>query len=128
MIVGIITVIVIMMTALMISDFSIEENSEESEVVVTGDIFGASTAKRTELRERLGADAVEMEGAAVAQICYQQKIPCIVIRGISDKADEKALEDVEKYSKIAAENAASLVVKMIEISDKVSRERGNSRD
>jgi len=54
-----------------------------------------------------------MEGAAVAQVCYQQNIPCIIIRGISDKADEKALEDVDKYCRIAAENSANLVVKIV---------------
>lgn len=85
-------------------------------VVVTGDAFIASAEKCTELRDRLGADAVEMEGAAVAQICYQRNVPCIVIRSISDKANEKAVEDVEKFYKMAARNSASLVVEMVAMS------------
>ncbi len=82
-------------------------------VVVTGDVFLASTARAAQLRERLGADAVEMEGAAVAQICYQHKIPCIVIRGISDMAGENSLENVNKFLEIAASNSASLVAEMV---------------
>ncbi|MHC4498224.1 MAG: 5'-methylthioadenosine/adenosylhomocysteine nucleosidase [Planctomycetota bacterium] len=82
-------------------------------VVVTGDIFAASTDRRTELRKRLGADATEMEGAAAAQICYQQEVPYIVIRGISDRADERAQEDVYKFLKMAAKNSAGLVAEMV---------------
>jgi adenosylhomocysteine nucleosidase len=82
-------------------------------VVVTGDIFVSSPAKCIELRKRLAADAVEMEGGAVAQICYQQDVPCIVIRSISDKADENAREDADRFYKMAAENSAGLVVEMM---------------
>jgi adenosylhomocysteine nucleosidase len=55
-----------------------------------------------------------MEGAAVAQVCYQLGIPCIVIRSISDNANEKAAEDMEKFYKIAAMNSASMVVGIVE--------------
>jgi len=82
-------------------------------VVVTGDIFVASPEKCEELRKNLGADAVEMEGAAVAQICYQLGIPCIVLRSISDNANEKATEDIQKFYKIAAMNSASIVVGIV---------------
>ncbi|MBA7655978.1 5'-methylthioadenosine/S-adenosylhomocysteine nucleosidase [subsurface metagenome] len=84
-------------------------------VVVTGDVFVASPEKCTELRNELGADAVEMEGAAVAQICYQQGIPCLVIRSISDKADEKAREDLGMFHTMAAKNSARLVTEMVEL-------------
>lgn len=84
-------------------------------VVVTGDVFAASAVKCSELRNRLGADAVEMEGAAVAQICYQQNTPCLVIRGISDKANDESLQDVRTFSKMAAENSASLVANIAEL-------------
>ncbi len=83
-------------------------------VVVTGDIFVASPEKCEELRRTLGADAVEMEGAAVTQICYQLGIPCIVIRSISDNANEKAAQDMQKFHKIAAMNSASMVVGIVE--------------
>lgn len=82
-------------------------------VVVTGDSFIASQKFAKRLRESLGADAVEMEGAAVAQVCYQQNIPCIVIRSISDNANETAVVDVERFMGSAAGNSATLVAEMV---------------
>ena len=81
--------------------------------VVTGDVFVASDAKKTALHKNLGADAVEMEGAAVAQICWQQGVPCLVIRSLSDNAGANASEDFKKYYKIAARNSAALVTRII---------------
>ncbi len=52
--------------------------------IVTGDQFMASAARRRGLREQFGADACEMEAAAVAQVCWQLGIPWAVIKGISD--------------------------------------------
>ena len=81
--------------------------------VVTGDVFVASDAKKTALHKNLGADAVEMEGAAVAQICWQHNVPCLVIRSLSDNAGANASEDFKKYYKIAARNSAALVTRII---------------
>lgn len=81
-------------------------------VVATGDVFVASAAKKAEIRARLGADAVEMEGAAVAQVCWQLGVPCIVIRSISDVADHKAALDLPRFRKAAARNSAALVCEM----------------
>jgi len=82
--------------------------------IVTGDAFVASKEKSAELKEKLGADAVEMEGAAVAQVCYQRGIGCLVIRSMSDKADEGAVMDKQIFYTLAAKNSASLVAGMIE--------------
>ena len=81
--------------------------------VVTGDMFVASDTKKAALHKSLGADAVEMEGAAVAQICWQQDVPCLVIRSLSDNAGANASEDFKKYYKIAARNSAALVTRII---------------
>lgn len=82
-------------------------------VVVTGDSFIASTEKCAELRKKLEADAVEMEGAAVAQICYQRQIDHLVIRSISDSADEGAVLDKQMFYILAAKNSSDLVAEMI---------------
>lgn len=81
--------------------------------IVTGDAFVASKDKCKELQEKLEADAVEMEGAAVAQVCYQRGIGCLVIRSMSDKADESAVMDKQLFYTLAAKNSASLVAGII---------------
>ena len=98
-------------------------------VIVTGDSFIASTEKCAELRKNLKADAVEMEGAAVAQICYQRQIDHLVIRSISDSADEGAVTDKQMFYILAAKNSSDLVAEMIGISSsELSAEKENKRD
>jgi adenosylhomocysteine nucleosidase len=81
-------------------------------VIVTGDVFVSSASKSEELRSKLGAEVVEMEGAAVAQICYQRGIACLVIRSLSDKADAKARQDWRQFHELAAENSSRLVTEI----------------
>lgn len=60
-------------------------------LVISGDQFVASAAAVGALRAALpDALAVEMEGAAIAQVCYEYGVPCAVVRTISDTADEHA--------------------------------------
>jgi adenosylhomocysteine nucleosidase len=87
-------------------------------VIVTGDTFCGSPAKNAELHNYFKADAVEMEGAAVAQVCYQQNVPCMVIRSLSDSANEKIEHDIVKYLKIAANNAARFTIDVIKLMPK----------
>jgi adenosylhomocysteine nucleosidase len=83
-------------------------------VIVTGDSFIGSSAKKSELRKLLEADAVEMEGAAVAQVCWQQNVPCLIIRSISDRADANAQRDIANFLSVAAQNSARLVAAILE--------------
>jgi adenosylhomocysteine nucleosidase len=83
-------------------------------IIATGDAFIASKAKKAEIINRFHADAVEMEGAAVAQVCYQFKIPFLIIRSISDSADKNADMDIGKFLKTASDNANILVIQLIE--------------
>jgi adenosylhomocysteine nucleosidase len=95
-------------------------------VIVTGDSFIASTEKCAELRKKLQADAVEMEGAAVAQICYQRQIDHLVIRSISDSADEGAVLDKQMFYILAAKNSSDLVAEMISLlGPELSTEKGS---
>ena len=87
-------------------------------VVVTGDSFIASAGKCAELRKKLDADAVEMEGAAVAQLCFQRGIGLLVIRSISDNADEGAVLDKQTFYMLAAKNSSSLVIEMFDLPGK----------
>jgi adenosylhomocysteine nucleosidase len=66
--------------------------------VATGDRFFSSAAAVAELRGRLpSATCVEMEGAAVAQVCHEHGIPFGVVRTISDQADRSAAIDFSRF-------------------------------
>jgi adenosylhomocysteine nucleosidase len=82
-------------------------------VIVMGDAFVASAAKKDALRKEFKADATEMEGAAVAQICWHRGVPCVILRSLSDSAGAKAQENVLFFEKSAAQNAALLVTSIV---------------
>ena len=63
--------------------------------------------------KKMNAEATEMEGAAVAQTCWQQKVPFLVIRSLSDDAGNNASGDVATFYKIAAENSAAMVMAIV---------------
>lgn len=81
--------------------------------IVTGDTFVASSVAVAGFRRNYQADATEMEGAAVAQICFQQNLSFLIIRSISDKANEAAPADFQTFKKVAADNSAILVKAII---------------
>ncbi len=58
-----------------------------------------------------GLVAVEMEGAAVAQVCYELGLPCAVIRTISDNANENAATDFMRFVKSVAARYAFHIVR-----------------
>jgi adenosylhomocysteine nucleosidase len=83
--------------------------------VVTGDQFIASEEKRLWLENVFHADCVEMEGAAVAQICKINKVPFVIIRSLSDLANEKADIDFEVFVQYAAKNSSLIVKEIIKL-------------
>lgn len=78
-------------------------------VIATGDQFIASKEKRDHLRVWFGAAACDMESGAIAQVCYVNKVPFVVIRAISDEANGKSPVDYPTFMKSAADNAAKIV-------------------
>jgi len=73
----------------------------------------SSPAHRTELRRALNAAAVEMEGAAVAQVCLRFGVPVIVIRSVTDHADGNSSQSYATFRDKAARNAADLAIATI---------------
>lgn len=78
-------------------------------VIASGDIFCTEIKMKEKIRKRFNADCCEMEGAAIAQICYLNKIPFIVIRSISDIPDGKNKIDFDKYLEVASKNCAEFI-------------------
>jgi len=67
-------------------------------LIVSGDRFVATSAESAALRAALpDALAVEMEGAAVAQVCHEWGVPFAAIRTISDRADDAASVDFAQF-------------------------------
>lgn len=83
-------------------------------VIVTGDVFVASNAATQELRQKMNAEATEMEGAAVAQVSHQQQVPFLIIRSMSDNAGNNAARDAESFYQLAARNSANFVMSILE--------------
>jgi len=81
--------------------------------IVTGDTFVSDASKVQELRTNFNADGVEMEGAAVAQICSQYGIPLLVIRSITDRADGSSYTDYHNFVRIAAQNSSAFVIAIL---------------
>ena len=71
--------------------------------IASGDKFFASAAEVRALRARLPhISCVEMEGAAVAQVCAEYGVPFGIVRTISDVADENAVHDFPRFSREVA--------------------------
>lgn len=67
-------------------------------LIASGDRFVATSAESQALRQRLpDALAVEMEGAAVAQVCHDYGVPLAALRTISDRADDSAHVDFIRF-------------------------------
>ncbi len=82
--------------------------------VLSGDQFVSSREKKNWLAETFGGYCTEMEGAAIAQAAYLNGIPFLVIRSISDKADDSADMDYKTFEMKAVENSVKLMIAMAE--------------
>lgn len=77
--------------------------------IASGDQFISSKEAKDRIIENFGAFCTEMEGAAIAHAAYLNEIPFVILRAISDKADDSAEEDYPTFEKKAAEHCAKLV-------------------
>ena len=81
--------------------------------IATGDQFIAERAVKHDIAGTFGAAAAEMEGAAIAQTASAAGVPFIVIRAISDLADESGETLYPTFERDAADLSASILLKMI---------------
>lgn len=77
--------------------------------IATGDVFVQDINLKDKIKKEFNPYCVEMEGAAIAQVCTLDKIPFIVIRGISDKPNGKNNIDFETYLKMACERYSKFI-------------------
>ena len=76
--------------------------------VVSGDQFISSREVKDKIKENFDGCCTEMEGAAIAQTAYMNQIPFVIIRAISDKADDSATMDYPTFEKQAVEHSVRL--------------------
>lgn len=83
--------------------------------IASGDQFIANIEKIQWLEEEFGAISCEMEGASIAQVCYLNSIPFVVIRSISDNANNGAHMDYQNFIPIAVKNSTRILKQMLEM-------------
>ncbi len=83
--------------------------------IISGDEYVEDKQKTLAFREKYNALCTEMEGAAVAHTAYANGIPFIVMRTISDNADENADMSFNEMSVVAAERVSFIVKEMIRL-------------
>lgn len=81
--------------------------------VVSGDQFVSDKNKKEWLVKTFAGYCTEMEGAAIAQAAYLNGIPYLVVRAISDKADDSATMDYPAFEAQAITHSVNLLLEMI---------------
>ena len=80
--------------------------------VASGDLFVAEKTAKERIIERTNAICTEMEGAAIAQTAYRNKVPFVILRAISDKADDSAEMDYPTFEALSARRCAEVTMNM----------------
>ncbi|MGQ8868131.1 5'-methylthioadenosine/adenosylhomocysteine nucleosidase [Myroides odoratus] len=94
--------------------FAIKQPQVYFGTIASGDQFFSTNQQKENLQQALPEVlCVEMEGAAVAQICYEYGIPCTVIRTISDKANQEASFSFESFVKQVSQVYGQEIIKQL---------------
>jgi adenosylhomocysteine nucleosidase len=84
-------------------------------LIATGDSFICDPARIAIIRQQFPTMlAVEMEGAAIAQVCHMLKTPFVVIRSLSDIAGKESPQSFEAYLEVASKNSSAMVLELLQ--------------
>jgi len=83
--------------------------------IVSGDQFIADREVKNRIEKNFHGYCTEMEGAAIAQASYLNQVPFVIIRAISDKADDSATMDYPTFERRAVEHSVKLVEGLMEV-------------
>lgn len=88
--------------------------------IVTGETFVSDNDLKNAIINAYNPYCIEMEGGAIGHVADINKIPFLIIRSISDNADNNATVSYDEFETIASNNSAKLVLNMLEImNDKI---------
>ena len=94
-----------------VATFGLQAPRLHQGLLVSGDRFVAATADSQAMQRELpDALAVEMEGAAFAQVCHDFGVPLAVVRTISDRADDAAHADFPRFLREVASQYSTAIV------------------
>lgn len=82
--------------------------------IASGDIFCTDPNMKTKIYNYTDADAIEMEGAAIAQVAFLDNIPCVVIRSISDDPNGNNHITFDEFLELASQRCAKIIEKYCE--------------
>ncbi len=83
-------------------------------IIATGDQFIADPNRKEWIKKTFHADALEMEGAAVAVVCDAYDVPFFILRSISDAADMDASFDFDEFLKSSSKVSADFIISMLD--------------
>lgn len=83
-------------------------------VIATGDQFVANSKRKDWIGDTFKADALEMEGAAVAVVCSSLAVPFFILRAISDAADMDASFSFDEFLESSAKISADFILAMVD--------------
>lgn len=81
--------------------------------IVSGDQFISDKEVKQKITDNFDGFCTEMEGAAIAQTAYLNNIPFVILRAISDKADDSATMDYPAFEKKAIKNSVLLIKELV---------------
>ena len=81
--------------------------------IASGDAFIADNRKKEDIAQTFNAVACEMEGGAITQVCYVNRVPVAVVRCISDGADDGGERTYEQFRAEAAKKSANIIINTI---------------
>ena len=90
--------------------------------IASGDQFISSMKIKEDIYTTFTAYCAEMEGAAIAHTCFLNKVPFVIIRAISDKADQSAEVNFDDFVNLAARNASFIIEEMVKEISQIKKE------
>jgi adenosylhomocysteine nucleosidase len=82
-------------------------------VIASGDKFITDIKEKEKIRNNFKALCIDMESASIAQVCFLDKIPFIIIRSITDKLDGSSKIEFETFLSMSSKNAANILKEFI---------------
>ena len=101
-----------------VKEHKLPNNQTYIGTIISGDQFVSSKDLKESLAKDFNAMCVDMESAAVAQVCHRLDKKCLIIRSISDSVTNDSTMEYSKFTKLAADNAKELVCHLAKVLSK----------